>query len=64
METIPDSHGIGRTARVQVRSLRRARGEKPGELKGGTEIKELAIQRLVVILPAEEAWRVELPIES
>ena len=50
--------------KVQVRSLRRARGEKAEELKAGTEVREIAIQRLVVILPAEEAWKGGVPDDS
>ena len=63
-DTIPDHHGRVRTVKVQVRSLRRARGEKAGELKAGTEVREIAIQRLVFILPAEEAWKGGVPDDS
>ena len=51
-----DRHGRVRTVQVLVRDRRRAIREKVEACRAGLVAMEVAVQRLVVILPREEAW--------
>ena len=53
---MPDCQGAVRSVMVSTRDRRRARGEPPTKCRAGRIETELAIQRLAVILPANEAW--------
>ena len=55
-EVHPDKQGIVRTVTIASRDKVKARGEKPDEIKGGLTFNTMAVQRLVVLIPAEETW--------
>ena len=55
-EVHPDMHGKVRTVTVMTRDRRKASREKAGVCRAGLTQIQLPVQRLVVILPAGEAW--------
>ena len=55
-EVKPDEHGRVRTVIVAVRDRRKAVRELREVCRSGLVRMEVAVQRIVVILPAEEAW--------
>ena len=52
----PDKHGNVRTATVELRDLKRTRKEHPNQINTPTVPMTVGVQRLVVILPADETW--------
>ena len=55
-EIHPDHKEVVRTVTIAYRDKVRATGEKPEELKASLTRDTMAVQGLVVLLPAEEAW--------
>ena len=53
-KTLPDSHGTVRTVIVSTRNRRQG-------VRQGRVDSEIGVQRLVVILPVQEAWKGGLP---
>ena len=52
----PDERGNVRTVTIASRDRLKARGEKQNQLKGGLTFSTMAVQRLIVLVPANEAW--------
>ena len=61
VEVFLDGQGKVRTVRVAVRDKRRAARERANQCQAGVVFMEVAIQRIVVILPAGEAWAQGVP---
>ena len=59
-----DHKGVVRTVTIAYRGKVRATGEKPEELKASLTRATMAVQRLVVLLPAEEAWPTDRNAET
>ena len=59
-----DHKGVVRTVTIAYRGKVRATGEKPEELKASLTRATMAVQRLVVLLPAEEAWLTDRNAET
>ena len=55
-ELHPDSHGVVRTVSVGLRDLKKSRKEKPNQVNTPQTTLIVAVQRLVVLLPADEDW--------
>ena len=55
-EVHPDERGDVRTVTIASRNKVKARGEKHEELRGELGFSTMAVQRLVVLVPADEAW--------
>ena len=51
-----DTKGLVRTVKVLTRDKRKALREKSEVCKSGLMEMEVGVQRLVVLLPSEEAW--------
>ena len=60
-EAIPDIHGRVRTVLVSTRDKRKALRERKETCKAGLMELRLPVQRLVVLLPAGEAWSQGMP---
>ena len=56
MRTFPDEKGVTRTVELALRSRRGRTREPPTVCRPAVERVTMAVQRLVVILPVEEAW--------
>ena len=54
LELREDAHGVVRTVLIGVRNRRAAAREPPGECKAGLTEMEAPVQRLVLVLPAQE----------
>ena len=54
LETREDAHGVVRTVVIGVRNRRVAVREPPGTCKAGLMEMEAPVQRLVLVLPAQE----------
>ena len=59
-----DRQGLVRTAVVQVRDKRKGAREGVSTCRAGLVDMHLAVQRLVVLLPREEAWGGGFPTEA
>ena len=57
----PDAHDRVRTVMVELRDRRKAAREGRGVNRAGLVEMEVAVQRLVVLLPSSEAWAGGLP---
>ena len=53
----PDLHGVVRTVVVELRDRKRGVRERREDCRAGLVEMEVAVQRLVVILPAGETWK-------
>ena len=60
-EVKPDIHGVVRTVVVSMRDRRKAVREARDICRAGLMELEVAVQRIVVILPREEAWGNKYP---
>ena len=55
-ELHPDKHGAVRTVTVGLRDQKKSRREQTNQAKTSQTTMTLAVQRLVVLLPADETW--------
>ena len=59
-----DPHGLVRTVTVGMRNMRKAAREPSNINKAGLSEITLPVQRLVIVLGAEERWRDRLVEEN
>ena len=61
VETHPDKQGIVRTVSVSLRDRHGVASEPPNDCRTSWQILKVGVQRLVVVLPAEEQQDVPIP---
>ena len=56
MDVHPDVPGVVRSVTVGTRNLKKAAKERPQVCKSGLVQQVVPVQRLVIVLPANEMW--------